>query len=290
MRKKLIVLLILVALGAVGFFTLNGYIYNKKQGGVGDYRSVTVVIDGRPVTIGTEGTLFFGNEAKGDVNDDGIPDLGFIFTQNSGGSGTFYYAVVALQNEEGRYTGTNAVFLGDRIAPQSSEIRNEIFIVNYADRKHDEPMTAAPSVGVTVYLYYTDALKAEWPVQLFYYNPDRDTDAAGNLLCSERGLVPVSRMMPGADVATVIQTLISGALTDAEKARGVTTEFPLAELTLTGAEEANGLLTLTFDDPGHVTTGGSCRTTILRAQIERTAKEFSGVSNIRIVPTELFQP
>jgi hypothetical protein len=33
-----------------------------------------------------------------------------------------------------------------------TEIRNEVLIVNYADRAPGEPMTAQPSVGVSKYL------------------------------------------------------------------------------------------------------------------------------------------
>jgi hypothetical protein len=59
--------------------------------------------------------------------------------------------VAALKTESG-YTGTNAVFLGDRIAPQTTSITDGTLIVNYADRAPGEPMTAAPSVGVSKYL------------------------------------------------------------------------------------------------------------------------------------------
>ncbi|MSQ15264.1 MAG: hypothetical protein EXR50_05320 [Dehalococcoidia bacterium] len=96
-------------------------------------------------------TRYFGNEATGDVNGDGTPDLAFLLTQSSGGSGTFYYAVAAV-GSNGGYRGTNAVLLGDRIAPQTTEFRGGTFIVNYAERKPGEPMTASPSVGVSKYL------------------------------------------------------------------------------------------------------------------------------------------
>src|SRR5438105_3216241 len=46
-------------------------------------------------------TQYFGNEATGDLNNDGIPDIAFLVTQTTGGSGTFYYVVVALKNGEG---------------------------------------------------------------------------------------------------------------------------------------------------------------------------------------------
>ncbi len=131
-----------------------------------DYKNATYEIQGHKVTLvngesivdagggsKTE-TKFFGNIAKGDVNDDGIPDVAFLVTQNGGGSGTFVYAVAALQDAEGNYSGTNGILLGDRIAPQTTEIRNGILIVNYADRKPDEPFSTPPSVGVSTYMYF----------------------------------------------------------------------------------------------------------------------------------------
>ncbi|MDD5738476.1 MAG: hypothetical protein PHY72_00905 [Candidatus Pacebacteria bacterium] len=95
-------------------------------------------------------TQYFGNEVKGDFNGDGLSDVAFLLTQNSGGSGTFYYIVVALKTANG-YQGTNAILLGDRIAPQTTEFQNGDIVVNYADRKLDEPMIATPSVGVSRY-------------------------------------------------------------------------------------------------------------------------------------------
>ena len=93
-------------------------------------------------------TRYFGSEATGDLSGDGTPDVAFVLTQNPGGSGTFYYVVVAIQTSSG-YQGTNAMFLGDRIAPQTTEIRNGRLIVNYNDRKPDEPMIARPTVSVS---------------------------------------------------------------------------------------------------------------------------------------------
>jgi hypothetical protein len=88
-------------------------------------------------------TSYFGNEAKGDFNKDGKEDMAFLVTQQSGGSGTFYYLATSL--------GGPALVLGDRIAPQTTEYRNGKIIVNYADRKPGEPMTATPTVGMSRY-------------------------------------------------------------------------------------------------------------------------------------------
>jgi hypothetical protein len=130
-----------------------------------DPRNATYEVEGRAVTLvnglseveaapgsaSKVSTRYFGNEATGDLNGDGVPDVGFVLTQSTGGSGTFYYAAAALKTPAG-YLGTNAVLLGDRIAPQTTEIRAGTLIVNYADRKPGEPMTSPPSVGVSKYL------------------------------------------------------------------------------------------------------------------------------------------
>lgn len=112
-------------------------------------------------------TRIFGNEARGDLNGDGAEDVAFILTQDSGGSGTFYYAVVALKTADG-YKGTNGVLLGDRIAPQTTEMRNGEVIVNYAERKPGEPMTAQPSVGISKYLKVQGTELAEVPGKGLY--------------------------------------------------------------------------------------------------------------------------
>jgi hypothetical protein len=59
--------------------------------------------------------------------------------------------VIALLSSGNSYQGTNAVLLGDRIAPQASGFQNGQIIVNYAQRKLGESMTAQPSVGASKY-------------------------------------------------------------------------------------------------------------------------------------------
>ncbi|MFA5877158.1 MAG: hypothetical protein WC880_02215 [Candidatus Paceibacterota bacterium] len=101
-------------------------------------------------------TRYFGNEAKGDLNGDSLEDVAFLITEDLGGSGLFYYAVVALKNPTG-YKTTNAFLVGDRIAPQSTEIHTDSkeLHVNFAERKVGEPMTAQPSVGAVLLLKVT---------------------------------------------------------------------------------------------------------------------------------------
>lgn len=93
----------------------------------------------------------FGSPALGDLNGDGQNDAAVMLLQNSEGSGSFFYVAAAINSTQGA-KGTNAIFLGDRIAPQNIEIKDGQIIANYADRQAGEPMTTPPSVGVSVYL------------------------------------------------------------------------------------------------------------------------------------------
>ncbi|OGG71241.1 hypothetical protein A3F27_00040 [Candidatus Kaiserbacteria bacterium RIFCSPHIGHO2_12_FULL_53_13] len=146
----------------------------SPQSAAVDYKNATYVIDGQPVTLVNDRaetpaapgsaskivTQYFGNEAAGDLDGDRQDDIAFILTQDRGGSGTFFYAAAALKTADG-YRGTNAILLGDRVAPQTTEIRNGLLIANYADRAQGEPMTARPSVGVSKYLTLADSTLKE---------------------------------------------------------------------------------------------------------------------------------
>lgn len=129
-------------------------------------------------------------------------------------------------------------------------------------------------------------------VVLYYYDPTLDKDETGNTMCSRNGLIQVERQIPITKtlIQDTIRLLISGSLTDKELSNGITTEYPLEELTLKGASLNDGALTLEFDDPNNKTGGGSCRVGILWFQIEATAKQFPEVETVRFLPEELFQP
>jgi len=138
----------------------------------------------------------------------------------------------------------------------------------------------------------TEQKRQERAVYLYYYNSDLDKDEQGNIRCSRTGLVQVSRQIPVTitPIQDTIRLLISGNLSQEEKAQGITTEYPLEGLSLTGASVENDVLTLAFDDPYNKTSGGSCRVGILWFQIEATAKQFSGVQQVHFEPEYLFQP
>jgi len=157
-KGLILVAIILIIVVVAGYF-----IYQSKiEKNILDPKNCTYTVEGKNITMkdgySEEGiaydsvskviTQYFGNEAFHDFNGDRLSDTAFIFTQNMGGSGTFYYLAVGLGDISG-CKGTNAIFLGDRISPQTTEVQDGNIIVNYADRRIDEPMVAHPSIGVT---------------------------------------------------------------------------------------------------------------------------------------------
>lgn len=95
--------------------------------------------------IKTQATDHF---AAGDLSGTGTTDGAIVLIQDPGGSGTFRY-VAALLEEDGGYQGTNAEFIGDRIAIQSISISDQLITVTYLDRAEDEPMSAEPTLERT---------------------------------------------------------------------------------------------------------------------------------------------
>lgn len=160
-----------LAIIAGGVFALASY---ERGGGpdaaAADYKSIEYGIDGKKVKLdngfaqeeaapGSASkitTRYFGHELRADLNSDGREDAVFILTQETGGSGTFFYAVAALNTEDG-YVGSEGYLIGDRVAPQTVELSRDpghenVIVVNYADRAPGEPMTAQPSVGKSAWL------------------------------------------------------------------------------------------------------------------------------------------
>lgn len=178
MNKKYIVgIIIVVAL--VALLTLSKSFFKENtendRNFVTDYKNSSYIIEGQSVTLNngfseTESspgsatktsTRYFGNELIHDLNNDGHEDVVFLLTQKHGGSGTFFYVVAALNTPAG-YIGSHAFLLGDRIAPQSISIdegltsqgtrRENVIVVNFATRGPNEPFTAVPSIGKSVWI------------------------------------------------------------------------------------------------------------------------------------------
>lgn len=181
MNKKIFLAIAIIAILVAGYFVYKNSSKEEVPATVSDYKNATYVIEGENVTLkdgiaeteiapGSASkivTRYFGNELKTDLNSDGREDVVFILTQTSGGSGTFFYAVAALNTKNG-YIGSDGYLLGDRISPQTTELspnpgHKNVIVVNYADRKPDEPMTTEPSVGKSAYLKL-DPTSMQWAV------------------------------------------------------------------------------------------------------------------------------
>lgn len=171
MKNIYVILIATTLVSLVSFYALNFYTSKENQNSVvTDYQNISYIIDGVSVKL-NDGvsevevmpgsaskimTRYFGNEFITDLNADGRQDVVFLLTQNNGGSGTFFYVVAALNIKDG-YIGSDGYLLGDRISPQTIGLsqnsrHKNVVVVNYVDRKEDEPMSAQPSVGKSVYL------------------------------------------------------------------------------------------------------------------------------------------
>lgn len=126
-------------------FTLSGQAYTLQDG--------TVEREIAPGSASKEVIRVFGQPVLGDLNGDGASDAVMFLTQDLGGSGTFFYIVEAI-NQDGFFVGTDAMLLGDRIAPQNINIVDGRAVANFAERRVGEPMSTAPSVGKSVWVHY----------------------------------------------------------------------------------------------------------------------------------------
>jgi hypothetical protein len=143
-----------------------------------DSRNATYLIEGTPYTF-VNGTAerettpadtttkvtatIWDKPANGDLNRDGLPDAAVIISRKPDENSTLFYVAAAIQDKEsGGIIGTNAIFLGDQIAPENIVIENNVVIVNYLTRRQDEPKTAEPSVpGTSRYVFTGTALTPE---------------------------------------------------------------------------------------------------------------------------------
>ena len=172
--KRIYIILIVLSVSFIAFklYTLKEDV--TVQVLTQDYKNATYRIEGRPITLanglseieaatGSSKiiTRYFGNEVTHDLNDDGREDIVFLLTQETGGSGIFFYVVAALNTTNG-YIGSEAFFLGDRIAPQTTHMdegktvrgtnRQNVIVVNYAVRLPGEPFTTRASLGESIWI------------------------------------------------------------------------------------------------------------------------------------------
>lgn len=128
----------------------------------GSIEAASFIIDGKAQPLAKGKLALFGLPTPGDLDGDGDPDAAVLLVSTPGGSGTFYYAAAAI-DDNGTYVGTNAILLGDRVAPQNVAVSNGMIVANYAERKPGEPFTAQPSVGVSKYIRVENGKLSETP-------------------------------------------------------------------------------------------------------------------------------
>lgn len=97
--------------------------------------------------------FLFGEPVLGDLDKDGDNDAALLLVNEPGGSGTFYYSVLAIYTD-GVYKATDAMLLGDRISPQTVEIQDGRAVYNFAERKVGESFQVPPSIGKSIWVNY----------------------------------------------------------------------------------------------------------------------------------------
>jgi len=163
------VIAVVCLIGVYKFNFINDDIYiDTPSKMTADVKNLTYVVNGESFNLvagvasneitpdsATKNTLsIFGEPVYGDLNGDGKNDAVILLVNNPGGSGAFYYAVLAMNSNDDKYTPTNTILLGDRIAPQTVEIHDGVALFNYVERKASEPMTTPPSIGKSLWINY----------------------------------------------------------------------------------------------------------------------------------------
>lgn len=136
-------------------YTVHGEVFTLKDGMASNSAA--------PGSSSVNTLKLFGQPIYHDFNNDGKNDAALMLVETTPGSGTFYYAVLAIAKDT-TYIATNALLLGDRIAPQNINIESGRAVYNYAERNVGEPMTTQPSLGKSLYIQYVPATNeiGEW--------------------------------------------------------------------------------------------------------------------------------
>lgn len=227
-------LIVIIALCVLGF-GVYGFLYSNKGTDTtltmaSDVKNNTYTIDRETFTL-RDGTVtkdsapgstvkttvsIFGEPMYGDLNGDTINDAALLLQSDGGGSGTFYYAVLAIASGTS-YIPTNSLFLGDRIAPQNIAIINGRAVFNYTERRAGEPMTTPPSVGRSLAIYY-----------------DKKINEIGELVQNFEGEADPSRMSLAMKKWTWLKTQMNdGKQTSPNKADAFTLTFSEGKALLT---------------------------------------------------------
>ncbi|MEX2013457.1 MAG: hypothetical protein WD897_00885 [Parcubacteria group bacterium] len=134
-----------------------------------DPSNATFIFDDGPITLSAgrnerkptsgsalaEETVLLDKFAYGDINADVKEDTVLFLARYGSGSGTFIYLAAFISGPI-TYRGSKAVFIGDRIAPQSISINGEIVTAKYLDRGSDDAFAVEPTVPTTKQFIYRD--------------------------------------------------------------------------------------------------------------------------------------
>ena len=180
--KKLL-LIILIAIVAIVYFGLKNNNPNSNTPNIQenvsssfhpDPSGATFVFDNGAITLSQgkysgaiapnsvirEETSLTNIRGYGDINNDGKNDTVVVLVQSGGASGVFIYLAGYVSGPI-TYKGTNAIFIGDRITPQSISINKGIITLNYLDRKLEEPFAAEPTIPTTKIFEYNSGVLIE---------------------------------------------------------------------------------------------------------------------------------
>ncbi|MEN9921618.1 MAG: hypothetical protein RLZZ517_596 [Candidatus Parcubacteria bacterium] len=81
---------------------------------------------------------YFGEETKGDLNQDQVDDVAFLIKRNEGDErGDMYYLSASLKTNQG-YGGLNLVYVGEKIIINSLTILEGTIIIEYKENDSDE--------------------------------------------------------------------------------------------------------------------------------------------------------
>jgi hypothetical protein len=194
--------------------------HQAKNITIPNIKNMTYVVSGETFTLkdgkaekeyvpgsASKNTLtMFGEPVYGDLNGDGKNDAAILLTNDTGGSGTFYYAVLAINNGTS-YRATNAMLLGDRIAPQTVEIHDGRTVYNFAERKAGEPMTTQPSVGKSVWINYDKNTGeiGEWVKDFEGESANELTEAAARAI-AEKSCIKIEETLGSGSHNRITQT------------------------------------------------------------------------------------
>ncbi len=126
-------------------------------------------------------------------------------------------------------------------------------------------------------------------VSLFYSKSGEECSPS-NVIYSQ---IPKSEFT----IEGIVNLLLTNKLTDGQMKEGYLNEFAdqgnkkMDGFKLLSAEMSEtGVVTLTFEDPNFFTSSGSCRVGMMVDQIKKTVMQYPGVTDVVIMPEDIFQP